>query len=192
MNHMKEKLGMNNHRKNRRLNSGAIALGLFLLFSARSVWSAEPLTVGSNAPDFTLQDAEDHVYELTKMRGEVVVLFFGSRSLRTQNRTWAKGLKEAFPDREKLAILMVADMRGIPFFLTQSFIKGTMKRDPPPVPLLLDWGQKVNTLFGTKKDAITIVVIDAHGIAVHIQHNATYSQEAFEQLKPIVEAILSK
>ena len=58
-----------------------IGLCAFVSVASDQEQVEEPLQVGEEAPDFTLQDADDQEHALQKMRGKVVFLIMGNRKI---------------------------------------------------------------------------------------------------------------
>ena len=101
----------------------------------------KPLQVGEDAPDFTLQDAEDQEHALKKMRGKVVFLIMGNRKIREEDDKWGHAFQKDYKKKDQVVAYIVADMRSVPAFVPKGFIKRQLKKDKPPVTLLLDWKQ---------------------------------------------------
>lgn len=119
--------------------------------------------VGDRAPDFTLDDASGRTHRLKGPEGTHTLLLFGHRGLRAENRRWAQSFKDHFAKRTDVRVLMIADMRGIPFFVSRSFVQRQVAKEPRPVPLLLDWGQEVNKRYGIDRQRIEIIAVDPAG-----------------------------
>lgn len=133
-----------------------VTFGIVWLQSAKY----EPLTVGKEAPDFSLPNLEEKTVRLSDYRGKVVFLNFWA--------TWCKPCREEMPsmdvlyknfEREGLVVLAV------------SIDRVTTKKDIPPFissmnltfPVLVDsWGQtdKRYKLMGVPETYI----IDQQGI----------------------------
>ena len=56
----------------------------------------EPLQVGEEVPDFTLQDAEDQEHALKEMRGKVVFLIMGHRKIREEDDKWGHAFQNDY------------------------------------------------------------------------------------------------
>lgn len=173
-----------------------IFLGLVLIIFLHRITYPGPkemgLKAGSRAPDFMLEDAYGQYYELKKMKGNYVFLIFGNRHLKDENNKWARSLKEHYFGRTDFRIFMVADMRNIPFFVSKNFIKEQISKTGNPVPLLLDWEQKVNKLYGTDPKKIDIILIDPSGNVLLLQECGTFNQSEFESCLSKLESILKQ
>jgi cytochrome c biogenesis protein CcmG/thiol:disulfide interchange protein DsbE len=147
----------------RRLTIVLMAAGILaLVFSVVWMQSAkyEPLTVGKQAPDFTLPDLNDREVRLSDYRGKVVFLNFWA--------TWCKPCREEMPSMEVLYRNFEKDGLVI---LAVSIDRVTTKKDIPPFvkslnltfPILIDsWGQtdKRYKLMGVPETYI----IDQQGV----------------------------
>ncbi len=147
----------------RRLTIVLMAAGILALaFSVVWMQSAkyEPLTLGKQAPDFTLPDLNDREVRLSDYRGKVVFLNFWA--------TWCKPCREEMPSMEVLYRNFEKDGLVI---LAVSIDRVTTKKDIPPFvkslnltfPILIDsWGQtdKRYKLMGVPETYI----IDQQGI----------------------------
>jgi len=79
-----------------RLIARLLAIG-FACFLAGCYGGSHPARIGSNAPDFTLQDS-DHTVSLRQFRGQVVVLNFWA--------TWCPPCVEEMPSMVKMQALL--------------------------------------------------------------------------------------
>ncbi|MFO0774484.1 MAG: TlpA disulfide reductase family protein [Nitrospiraceae bacterium] len=120
----------------------------------------EPLTVGKEAPNFSLPDLAEKPVQLTDFRGKVVFLNFWA--------TWCKPCQEEMPSMEQL--YKVYEKDGL-VILAVSIDRVTTKKDVPTFvknmgltfPVLVDsWGQtdKRYKLMGVPETYI----IDQQGI----------------------------
>ena len=173
-------------------------ISFLLLFQPSHVFaeSKVDVKVGDKVPNFTLEGSDGKQYELEKMTGKVVVLVIGSRKLNDEEDRWFNKLFNAFEseiegEESKINIFEVADMRGIPFFITKGFVRGKVKESAKDKKfmMLLDWDQKVNKLLGAYKDKVDIFVIGKRGILIHHQV-VPYSEENFLTLKGKIEEAL--
>jgi peroxiredoxin len=134
----------------------AVTFGIVWLQSAKY----EPLTVGKEAPDFSLPNLDEQTVRLSDYRGKVVFLNFWA--------TWCKPCREEMPSMEVL--YKNFDRDGL-VVLAVSIDRVTTKKDIPPFiksmnltfPVLVDsWGQtdKRYKLMGVPETYI----IDQHGV----------------------------
>ncbi len=163
-----------------------IGLCVFASVASDQEQAEKPLQVGEAAPDFTLQDAEDQAHGLEKMRGKVVFLIMGNRKIREEDDKWAYAFQKDYQKNDRVIGYIVADMRSVPGFVPKGFIKRQLKKDKPPVTLLLDWKGKVHQAYRTKKDKPSLYVIDPEGkLAFHIKSN--FDKETYQKLQAVID-----
>ncbi len=165
-----------------------LIIGLFTFASvaANQEQTEKPLQVGEDAPDFTLQDAEDREHALKKMRGKIVFLIMGNRKIREEDDKWAHAFQKDYQGNSQIVAYIVADMRSVPSFVPKGFIKRQLKKDKPPVTLLLDWKGKVHRAYRTEKKKPTLYIIDPKGkLAFHIKSN--FDKETYQKLKAVID-----
>ena len=127
------------------------------------------LKIGDTAPKFTLKNPDDNEYNLDNIIGkgktstQVLILIIGNRHTRENGNKWLKELDKLYHEQNNVEIFMVADLRGLPFFVTESLIKWGTKRERLPRPVLLDWEGKVNDLYKTEQGKSNLFVIDNTG-----------------------------
>lgn len=149
-----------------------IFITIFILFiSITSIAFAdkdsekEALKVGDLAPKFSLKDTDDKEYALEKMIGkenketQVIVLIIGDQTTRKNGNKWAKELDKLYKDKKEAKIIMIADLRGLPFFATESMVKWGTKKENLPITILLDWKGIVSEQYGVKKGESNIYII---------------------------------
>ena len=144
------------------------------IFAVNSLFTLQPINifadqnimVGDNIPNFVLEDAERKQYSLGQMKGKLTFLVMGPKKTEKNNNKWIKMLQQEFPGNESIEIFSIMDMRGIPFFITDNFVRGKVRemQAEQSVILLMDWDQKVNELLGADKDQTDIFVINPNGV----------------------------
>lgn len=168
--------------------SYVLIIGLSLLAAAASNQEQveEPIQVGAPAPDFTLQDAEDQEHALKKMRGKVVLLIMGHRKIRKEDDKWGHAFQKDYGENDRIIAYIVADMRSVPAFVPKGFVKRQLKKNKPPVTLLLDWKGKVHGAYHTQKEKPNLYLIDPEGkFAFHIKSN--FDAETYQKLKAVID-----
>lgn len=148
------------------------------------------LTVGDPLPSFVLDDAYGNHYDLKAARGSYVFLLFGNRRMKDDNRRWAMALKGNYGARPDVRIFMVADMRGIPFFITKNFVREQIRKENDPVPLLLDWDQEVNNRLGIGPERIHILTCDTSGNLIMLRTYGGFSEADLGELRKELDTIL--
>ena len=92
------------------------------------------LKIGEPAPKFVLKDSYDKEYSLEKLldkdkeQTKAVILIMGDRKVREEANKWAIGLGEIYGKKKEVALLMIADLRGLPFLQTPG------RRNAPGLP----------------------------------------------------------
>ena len=148
----------------------------------------EPPQVGEEAPDFTLQDAEDQEHALQKMRGKVVFLIMGNRKIRKEDDKWGHAFQKDYRENDRVVAYIVADMRSVPGFVPKGFIKKQLKKDEPPVMLLLDWKGKVHQAYRTEKEKPNLYIIDPQG-KLAFQMKSNFDEETYQKLKAVIDGL---
>jgi len=157
----------------------------------------EGFKIGDPAPKFTLKDAYDKEHSLELILGKdeeskrAVILIMGDRKVREEANKWAKGLHKIYEKNQEVALLMVADLRDLPFFITEGMVKWGTKRENLPIPIVLDWGGKVNQLYKAKRSKPNLYIIDKEGrVAFH--QVGKHSEELAKKLQAKVQESLKK
>lgn len=157
----------------------------------------EGFKIGDPAPKFTLKDAYDKEHSLELMSGKdeeskrSVILIMGNRKIREEANKWAKELHKIYEKNEEVALLMVADLRGLPFFVTEGMVKWGTKRENLPIPIVLDWGGKINQLYKAKRSKPNLYIINKEGkVAFH--QVGKHSEELIKKLQAKVQESLKK
>ena len=176
---------------------GLIALlSIALVFASSAAASEKPkeegLKIGDPAPKFTLKDADDKEHGLEALLGKdkehrkVIILMMGDRKVRKEANKWAIELDRIYGKNKEVALLMVADLRGLPFFVTEGMVKWGTKRENLPVPIVLDWDGKVNKLYNTKQSKPNVFIIDKDG-KVSYQRVGKYSDKLTKEIQAKVQ-----
>ena len=159
--------------------------------AANSAETNKPLEVGGKAPEFVLQDAADRTHSLKKLRGKVVVLILGNRKIQKEDDKWAHAIQKDYQENSRIATFIIADMRSVPRFVPKALIKRQLKKNKPPVTLLLDWKGETHKAYRTQKEMPNLYVVNLDGkIAFHIKSN--FSEEKYEKLKAVTEKEIAK
>lgn len=149
----------------------------------------DALQIGEDAPEFTLQDAENREHALKNMRGQVVFLIMGNRKIRQEDDKWAHAFRQNYGENDHVSAYIVADMRSVPAFVPKGFIKRQLKKNKPPVTLLLDWKGKVHQAYHTEKEKPNLYIINPEGkLAFHIKSN--FDEETYQKLKTVIDGLM--
>ena len=161
-----------------------------MIFASSAFASKEgaPLKVGDIAPDFTLKDAEDQTYSLEKLRGKIVFLVLGNRKIRKEDDKWAVAFQKDYGDREGVIAYIIADMRSVPGFVPKGFIKRQLKKNKPPVTLLLDWKGDVHKAYHTEKKKPNLYLIAPNG-SIIFHAKSDFDEKTYEKLNTAISEI---
>ena len=149
-----------------------------------------PPKIGDTAPDWTLQDPEEKEHNLKKLRGKVVFLILGNRKIRKEDDKWAEAFQKDYRENKQVTAYIVADMRSVPGFIPKRFIRGQLKKNPPPVKFLLDWKGEVHKQYRTEKEKPTLYLISQKGKIV-FHRKANFKPETYAELKKEVDKLLT-
>ncbi|RKU23307.1 hypothetical protein C6500_02255 [Candidatus Poribacteria bacterium] len=163
--------------------------GMLAVFADEKSETAPP-KVGDPAPDWMLQDAEEKEHSLKKLRGKVVFLIMGNRKIREEDDKWAEAFQKGYGEYEQVVAYIIGDLRSVPGFIPKGFIRSQLKKNPPPVPFLLDWKGKVHKRYQTEKKKPTLYLISQKGtIAFH--RKANFDSEIYAELKKEIDRLLA-
>ena len=168
---------------------GIYLLAIVLLAcNAHASNEVAPPTVDDKAPDFTLKDADDQTHSLENLRGKIVFLILGNRKIRKEDYKWAAAFQKDYGDREGIIAYIIADMRSVPGFVPKGFIKRQLKKNKPPVTLLLDWKGELHKTYHTDKNKPNLYLIAPNGSIVFHAKSA-FGEKTYEILKTAISEI---
>jgi hypothetical protein len=132
--------------------------------------SAAPLTL----PSLSLQDQEGRRLELRQLRGQVVLIVYGTRDRVDEHIGWGRRLEQAmlahgaYRATDTLAdrpvrILALAQMGGVPPGFRTIIRTVVRQHVPADFSLWLDWDDRMRALFGDGGTASSVVVADRTG-----------------------------
>ena len=168
----------------------SIAFFGMLVSFADEKTEAVPPKVGDIAQDWTLQDPEEKEHNLKKLRGKVVFLIMGNRKIRKEDDKWAEAFQNDYRKNAKVTAYIIADMRSVPGFIPKRFIRGQLKRNPPPVKFLLDWKGEVHKKYQTEKEKPTLYLISQKGTIV-FHRKTNFKPEIYAELKKEIDKLLT-
>jgi peroxiredoxin len=137
--------------------AGVVLASLFLVALSACYGGSRPPRIGSSAPDFTIQDAQNKI-TLSQFRGQIVVLNFWA--------TWCAPCVEEVPSLVEMqrrmkakgvtvvAVSVDVDEKAYRQFVINHNVNLLTVRDPD---------QKSNSLYGTAKFPETYI-IDRNGV----------------------------
>ncbi len=147
--------------------------------------------VGEPAGALTLTDQYEHTWQLSDLRGSVVVLIAGDRVGNKFNGAWARAISGRY--QRQVKTVAVANLAGVPGFL-HGFIRGKfVSKDPahPNGPILLDWKGVIPKTFGFHDDLTNVYVIDREGVFRYTGSGQGTDAE-FEPLFHVLDALVTR
>lgn len=165
-----------------------VCLGMLASFADEKTKPAPP-KIGDTAPDWTLQDPEEKEHNLKKLRGKVVFLILGNRKIRKEDDKWAEAFQKDYQENKQVTAYIVADMRSVPGFIPKRFIRGQLKKNPPPVKFLLDWKGEVHKQYQTEKKKPTLYLISQKG-TITFHQKANFKPGTYAELKKEIDKLL--
>lgn len=167
-----------------------ISLIIVLLLANLAIHAKEePPKVGDLAPDFSLQDAEEKIHTLKKLRGKIVFLILGNRKIRKEDDKWAEAFKKDYQKNKKITAYIIADMRSVPGFIPKRFIRSQVKKKPPPAKFLFDWKGEIHKKYHTEKKKPTLYLISQQGKIV-FHRKTDFKPEIYAELKKHIDSLL--
>ncbi len=163
--------------------------GTFVSFADERTETGPP-KVGDTAPDFLLQDVDEKEHSLKKLQGKVVFLIMGNRNIRKEDDKWAEAFQKDYQEIAEVTAYIIADLRSVPGFIPKGFIRGQLKKNPPPVEFLLDWKGKVHERYQTEKKKPTLYLISQKGTIVFHQ-KTNFKPEIYAELKKEIDKLLA-
>jgi hypothetical protein len=120
-----------------------------------------------------------------------MILMMGDRKVQGEANKWAIELDKIYGKKKEVVLLMIADLRGLPFFVTEGMVKWGTKREKLPVPILLDWKGKISKMYKTQKGKPDLFVVDGDG-KISYHYVGLYSDEVIKKMQATVQVILEK
>jgi hypothetical protein len=144
-------------------------------------------------PSLGLHDQHGRRLELDELRGQIVVLVYGTRARVDEHVAWGRRLDAAVRERGAAAppgprsvrILAIAQMGGVPTVLRPLVRAAVRDRIPADFSLWLDWEDEMSTRFGVEPEQSTVVVGDRHG-RVRLVTAGPPTEAALEQVLEVV------
>ena len=169
---------------------GIVIFGMLMSFAVAEQTETKPPKVGDTAPDFLLKDVEEKEHSLKKLRGKVVFLIMGNRKIREEDDKWAEAFQNDYRENPQVTAYIIADMRSVPGFIPKGFIRGQLKKNPPPVKFLLDWKGEVHKRYQTEKEKPTLYLVSQEGTIV-FHEKSDFKSEIFNELKKAIDTLLA-
>ena len=124
--------------------------------------------VAAQASQLILSDQYDHPFQLSDLRGSVVVLMVGDRTGSNFTDAWARALRARYKpeDYPQLKRVSVANLASVPGFMHGFVKRKFFSKDPahPASPVLLDWQGAIAHDYGFRENVANVYVFDREGI----------------------------
>ncbi len=167
-----------------------LSIFILLLIANFAIYAKDvPPKTGDLAPEFALQDFEEKVHSLKKLRGKVVFLIMGNRKIRKEDDKWAEAFNKDFKENKKMTAYIIADMRSVPGFIPKRFIRSQIKKKPPPVKFLFDWKGEIHKKYHTDKKKPNLYLISPQGKII-FHRKANFKPELYTELKKQIHTLL--
>jgi len=160
---------------------GALAIVFLCLLSS----SVSALDVGRTAPGFKLADQFGKVWDLSALKGSVVVVVAADRDSGRGMDPWMQGLKAKYGG--KIVLLGLLDLRGVPGIgrgIARAKIRGETSD-----PLMLDFGGDVADAYMVNPKNPTVVVIGKSQVVKAVAKSA-YSESGFASIASAIDSAL--
>ncbi len=151
-----------------------------------TAWPAvpAPLAADTQLMPFRIEDQFDRVHTQADLAGQPLLINVSDRKGSQYADAWLTAIKKALGEEEweQLAVVSVADVRGVPFF-----VKGSVKKKFPRSKdewVLMDWKGRFAKHYGLERDACNLLLFNDTGLLVR--------REAVTELQPDLLAELVK
>ena len=167
----------------------ATRLGILFLAASLTVCAAigSSATIGSIAPDFSINDQYDHPIQLSSYRGKPVLVIYGDRKGSDYMSAWVQAVRPELK-AAGVKIIQAANLQAVPGFM-EGFVKrkflGKTANGQPSGPVILDWNGQIASAYGFRDSVTNVYLIDAHGI---LRFSAS-GKGSPEEARPLADAI---
>jgi hypothetical protein len=124
--------------------------------------------VGEPVGVLALADQYERPFQLTDLRGSVIVLIDGDRTGSQFTGVWGSAVRNRYKSSgdQRVAIVYVAHLSSVPAFMRGFVRKKFLGKDSahPAGRILLDWQGTVADRFGFRADMANVYVIDRDGV----------------------------
>jgi len=161
---------------------------LILLFSLLTIFS---FARESALIAFELKDQFDRPHTEKEFSGYIVILIGSDRGGSEYNPQWGKSIHDSLANEdgfERLKILAVADLRGVPFFL-KGYVKGKFSKDEKRW-VLMDWKGAFAASYQFEAGASNIIIFKRDGKLVHKTAVHGLEQETLGELLTILKQLM--
>ena len=148
------------------------------------------VSVGEPAGTLILTDQYEHTWQLSDLRGSVVVLIAGDRVGNKFDGVWERAVRGRY--QRQVKTVAVANLAGVPGFM-HGFVRGKfVSKDPahPNGSILLDWKGMIAKTFGFCDNLANVYVIDREGVLRYTGSGQGTDAE-FEPLFHVLDGLLA-
>ena len=166
----------------------ALAITFSLAAQEKIVYEHDYLVrVGDTAPDFVIKEAGGATYNLSDLRGKVVMLQFTASWCSVCRKEMPFIESEIWLPGKKEGLLVIGIDRDEPEQTVLKFREDIMVT----YPLALDPGAEIFSLFALKEAGVTRnVIIDREGKIIFLTR--LFEREEFDHMKTVIFAELAK
>jgi peroxiredoxin len=153
---------------------------------SRTVYTNDYLVkIGDKAPDFTIHEAEGKSYNLSELKGKVVMLQFTASWCGVCRKEMPFIEKEIWQEKKSAGLAVIGIDRDEPVEKVKQFRKDIAVT----YPLALDPGADIFGLYALKEAGVTRnVIIDRKGKIIFLTR--LYDRDEFEKMKKVIFAEL--
>ena len=166
---------------NRHWLTAALAVGL----AVAAITGALAIQTGQQAPVFRLSDQFNKTWDLSGLRGNVVVVLAATQESGRAMGPWMDNLKNAYSGRVQILGLM--DLHGIPGF-ARGIARSRIKKETND-PLMIDFSGATARTYEASDNYPVVTVIDKNGV-VRVVQRSGYSSQAFGAVRSAIDSAL--
>jgi len=146
------------------------------------------LEVGQPAPSFSLKDQFGETWQLSELKGRVVVLVASTKKSGELMGPWVDGLKNRYSGRkDTFRLFALVDLHNIPG-LFRGFATSRIKKETKD-PVLIDFDGKTAKAYDASDNYPVVVVIDKDSVVREVK-KTKLDKEAFDAVTSAIDKSL--
>lgn len=152
------------------MNRRTLLITIFLATSLSTIFFAEGLKIGANAPFFEIKSGEGKILTLDMVRGKVIVIFYETKNVVEKNRKLKDELEKFYSDqpddvKEFIVKLPVINCSSA-FWPFTGIWKDKLRQHSKKEGITIygDWSCKMFSDYKMKDKESNILIIDKKGI----------------------------
>lgn len=173
-----------NQRKGQHMKKLGFALAVAALATV-AAWAQPALQTGQNAPAFKLADQFDKGWDITALKGNVIVVLAADRDSGKAMDPWMSNFKDGYGSKIKLLGLL--DLHGVPG-LFRGMAKSRIRKETKD-PLMLDFSGATARAYMVNSKTAVVVVIDRTGVVRYLTSGA-FSDESLKAARAAIDRAL--